>query len=105
MPKIYITTRVGTEIPAEGDAGISLMEVIRNAGFGELAALCGGSCSCATCHVYISPDFKAQLPQMTEDENDLLEGVSHRTEDSRLSCQIEFDKRLDGLKVTIAPEE
>ena len=105
MPQIYVTTREGTESAVEGEAGISLMEVIRNAGFGELSALCGGSCSCATCHVYLSPPIANRVPAMNESENDLLEGTAHRTGQSRLSCQIQFAEALDGLKITIAPEE
>ena len=73
--------------------------------FDELLALCGGCCSCATCHVHVDPSFKDKLPPMSEDENDLLESSSERNETSRLSCQIPFTDALDGMKVTIAPED
>ena len=69
------------------------MEVIRDAGIDELLALCGGCCSCATCHVHVDPDFAARLPPMSEDENDLLDSSDDRDETSRLSCQIPFDRR------------
>ena len=81
------------------------MEAIRDNGFDELLALCGGCCSCATCHVHVDPAFKDKLPPMSEDEDDLLESSDHRVETSRLSCQIEFTAELDGLKVKIAPED
>jgi len=81
------------------------MEVIRNSGVDELRALCGGCCSCATCHVYVDPDFVAQFPEMNEDESALLDSSNHRTDTSRLSCQIRFTDALDGLRVTIAPED
>jgi 2Fe-2S ferredoxin len=68
-------------------------------------ALCGGCCSCATCHVHVDPDFAALLPPMSEDENDLLDSSDHRNETSRLSCQIHLTAALDGLRVTIAPED
>ncbi|WP_199885096.1 2Fe-2S iron-sulfur cluster-binding family protein [Pseudomonas bohemica] len=81
------------------------MEVIRNADVEELSALCGGSCSCATCHVYVASAFHDRLPAMNEYENDLLETSEYRTQESRLSCQLLFDVTLDGLAVTIAPQE
>ena len=71
----------------------------------QLLALCGGCCSCATCHVHIDPAFADRLPKMGEDENDLLDSTDHRNETSRLSCQIPVSDALDGLIVTIAPED
>lgn len=105
MPKVFVTNREGTESLVEHAPGTSLMEVIRDAGFDELAALCGGCCSCATCHVYVDPSFLSRLPAISRDENDLLDGSSYRKENSRLSCQIPLTDELDGIKVTIAPEE
>ena len=105
MPQLRVTTREGAETVIEGEAGLSVMEVIRDAGIDELLALCGGCCSCATCHVYVEPDFVDRLPAMSEDENDLLDSSDHRDERSRLSCQIPFGDTLDGLGVTIAPED
>jgi len=105
MHRIYLTTRDGTEKIIEATDGLSLMEVIRDDGVDELLALCGGCCSCATCHVYIDQDQDARLPPMSEDESDLLDSSSHREDSSRLSCQITIDDRLDGLRVTIAPED
>ena len=105
MPKLIVVTRDGTEHEVEGDAGLSVMEVIRDAGFDELLALCGGCCSCATCHVHVDPAFAGDLSQMGEDENDLLDSSDHRDETSRLGCQLPFGAALDGLRVTIAPED
>ena len=105
MPKLVVTTREGDEMTLDGEAGLSVMEVIRDAGVDELLALCGGCCSCATCHVHVDPAFADKLPAMSEDENDLLDSSDHRTESSRLSCQLPFDASLDGLRVTIAPED
>jgi 2Fe-2S ferredoxin len=81
------------------------MEVIRDNGFDELLALCGGCCSCATCHVYVAPEFAGNLPAMSEDENDLLDSTDNRNEQSRLSCQVPVTDALDGVQVTIAPED
>lgn len=105
MPKVNITTREGKQLTVEHAPGVSLMEVIRDNVSDELLALCGGCCSCATCHVYIDPAFAGQLPKVTYDENELLDGTSHRQPTSRLSCQIPLTDALDGIKVTIAPED
>lgn len=105
MPMLVVTDRNGTEKKIACDTGSSVMEIVRDAGFGELLALCGGSCSCATCHVYVDDSFSDTLPLMSDDENDLLESSDHRQPNSRLSCQIQFNEALDGLKVRIAPED
>ena len=105
MPKLIVVNRSGEEREVTSDAGLSVMEVIRENGFDELLALCGGCCSCATCHVYVDPEFAAKLPAMSEDENDLLESSSERDDRSRLSCQIPFGDDLDGMKVWIAAED
>ena len=105
MPELRVKSRTGVEKTVAGKPGRSVMEVIREAGFDELLALCGGNCSCATCHVYVDPGFAGALPAMAEDEDELLEGSSWRTAESRLSCQVPFGPELDGLAVTIAPED
>jgi 2Fe-2S ferredoxin len=81
------------------------MEAIRDGGFDELLALCGGCCSCATCHVHVDPAFADLLPPMSEDENDLLDSSDHRDPTSRLSCQLPLTDALDGLKIRIAEED
>ncbi|MFM0234114.1 2Fe-2S iron-sulfur cluster-binding protein [Paraburkholderia sediminicola] len=100
---LTVTNREGEERQIEGQNGLSVMEVIRGSGDEQLLALCGGCCSCATCHIYVDEIFRDRLPAMSSDENDLLDGSIHRSENSRLSCQIPFTGALDGLRVTIAP--
>lgn len=104
MPKLTVITREGEEIILDEGAGLSVMQVIRDNGVEGVLALCGGCCSCSTCHVHVDPDFAAKLPPMGLDESDLLNHVEHRAITSRLSCQIPFTNELDGLKVTIPPE-
>ena len=104
MPQLLVTTREGTERAVEGEAGLSVMEVIRDNGFDELLALCGGCLSCATCHVHVDAAWLPKLPPMSEDEDDLLESTDGRDATSRLSCQIPFTDELDGLAVRIAEE-
>ena len=105
MPRLVVVNRAGEEKEVEATAGLSVMEAIRDNGFDELLALCGGCCSCATCHVHVADDWVGKLAPMSEDENDLLDSSDHRNETSRLSCQIEMSDALDGLKVAIAPED
>ncbi len=105
MPVINIVNREGASKTVDAATGASLMEVIRDEGFDELLALCGGCCSCATCHVHIDPAFADKLPQMSDDENDLLDSSDHRDKNSRLSCQIPLTAELDGMTVTIAEED
>ncbi len=105
MPTIFVTDRSGAETAVQAQTGLSVMETVRDAGFDELLALCGGCCSCATCHVYVDEPFTGLLPAMSEDENDLLDSSDHRRPNSRLSCQIPVAEGLDGLKVQIAPED
>ncbi len=105
MVDIVVVDRSGTEHIVAADAGVSVMEAIRDAGLDELLALCGGCCSCATCHVIVDPDFAAALPPIGADEDDLLDSSDHRSPTSRLSCQLPVDEALAGLRVSIAPED
>jgi 2Fe-2S ferredoxin len=105
MPVLNVVTRDGGEQSFEAKSGLSVMEAIRNAGIDDLLALCGGCCSCATCHVYVDPAFADKLPAMDEAENDLLDGSTHRNDTSRLSCQLPMSDAIDGIRVTIAPED
>ena len=105
MPQLTIVTRDGTEQTVEGRVGWSVMENIRDSGFDELLALCGGCCSCATCHVHVDLDWIDKVGPPNRDEDDLLDTSDHRVATSRLSCQIEFRPELDGLRVRIAPED
>lgn len=105
MPTINVINRDGETSQVEAENGLSLMEVIRDNGHDELLALCGGCCSCATCHVHIEESFADKLPKMSEDEDDLLESSDHRNDLSRLSCQIEVTDAIEGITVTIAEED
>ena len=106
MPEIFVTDRHGTEFAVDATNGFTLMEVIRDEGKFELAAICGGMMSCSTCHVYVDDAWKAQMPQITRDERELLEESAHyQPDNSRLSCQIEIKPDWAGLKVVVAPED
>ena len=105
MAVLTVISREGDRRSIDAEPGLSVMEIIRDAGFDELLAMCGGCCSCATCHVYVAPGFENVMSPVGPDEDDLLDSSDHRMPASRLSCQIRFGTDLDGLSVTIAPED
>src|SRR3546814_20222510 len=96
MAKLIVVTRDGTEHEIEGDTSLTVMENIRDAGFDELLALCGGCCSCATCHVHVEAGDAAAMPAMSDDANDLLDSTTDREAKSRLLCQVPFSNALTG---------
>lgn len=105
MPQLKIVSQTGETRTVEASEGRTVMEVIRDNGFDELLALCGGCCSCATCHVFVEDAYADKLPPISEDENDLLDSSDHRAANSRLSCQLPISAAIDGMTVTIAPED
>lgn len=104
MIKLTAKTRDGSSHMIESEPGPTLMEAIREAGIYELVALCGGSCSCATCHVFVESGPDEAREPGSADEDDLLDSCGHRTSASRLACQIRLNDALDGLIIQIAPE-
>ncbi len=105
MPTIHVTDIYGQQHTIEGTIGMKLMEILREYDFGVIAS-CGGYCSCATCHVYVDPEWVARLPDRQSDEADLLSILTtYDKATSRLSCQVEFTAALDGIRLTVAPEE
>jgi len=99
--KIHVTDQAGVEHEIEGLEGWRVMEVIRDWGL-NIKAECGGACSCATCHVYVAPEWFDKVGTRSDDEEDLLDTVGDVRATSRLSCQILMSDELDGLKVTLA---
>ena len=105
VPNITVITREGELVALDAPEGRSVMAAIRAGGIDELLALCGGCCSCATCHVYVDAAFWEKVGPPGEFESDLLSLSPDRTEFSRLSCQISLGPDLEGLKVVVAPED
>ncbi|MBJ7442813.1 MAG: 2Fe-2S iron-sulfur cluster binding domain-containing protein [Sphingobium sp.] len=105
MPEILVTDRAGQQTAVEATTDRTLMEIIRDAGFDDMVALCGGCCACATCHIHVDPAFADSLPPISADENDLLDTSPHRTAGSRLACQLSFTEAMNGLRVAIAAED
>ena len=101
--KMNVTDRDGKCHVLEFKAGDVLMHVLYDANLG-LAAECGGSCACATCHVYISANDTARVGPATGDEEDMLDEAFEVKDGSRLSCQIFLGEQHDGLSLTVAPD-
>jgi len=105
MAKMMVTDRDGILHEVEGRDGLKLMETLREFDYG-VTAICGGLCSCATCHVFVEPEWMSRLPAPQGDEKELLVELQHYDAvRSRLSCQVEFTDALDGLPLQIAPDE
>lgn len=102
MSHITIIDRAGQKREAALKGQGNLMQLIRDAGLDELQAICGGSLSCGTCHVYID-GADAGVP--SEGEMDLLDSSPNRRPQSRLSCQIDMTSLPAGAMVTLAPED
>lgn len=101
--QVTVVDRKGVEHRLEGQRGKSLMLLMFHAGL-PISAECGGCCVCATCHVYVDPRWMERLPARGEEESGMLDLAVEVRTTSRLSCQIELDEALDGLRVTLAPE-
>jgi 2Fe-2S ferredoxin len=102
--RLNVVDRNGEAHEVDTPATGSLMEALRELDYG-VAAICGGMCSCATCHVYIAPEWAPKLPDRQSDEKDLLTELQFHKDTSRLSCQVRLTPALDGLSLTLAPEE
>lgn len=82
--------------------GWQVMEIIRDHGL-PIKAECGGACCCATCHVYVAPEWQDKLYPPAEEEEDILDQAPAVKDTSRLSCQLIMSDALNGLTVTLAP--
>lgn len=105
MPNIHVVALDGTETLVDAKPGTTMMEVLRDHGFDDLLALCGGCCSCATCHVYVEAGPETLQTATNPDENDLLDSSDYRQANSRLSCQIQITEDLDAIRVRLAPAD
>src|ERR1700747_2439278 len=104
MALLRVVDRDGIEHEVDGKTGLKVMENLRELDYG-VAAICGGMCSCATCHVYVDPEWQGGAAAMMSGARELISELSHSTEHSLLSCQLEFTPELAGLRVRIAPDE
>lgn len=105
MTVIKVADRTGAAHTLEANAGASVMEVLRDANL-DIMAICGGACSCATCHIFVDESWTGKLPARGPEETEILEACeSYRPTTSRLSCQIKLNDELNGLSLMLAPED
>ena len=103
MTKIIVKDRQGDVQELSADMGLTLMEIIRDAGM-DIEAACGGCCACATCHLYVDKNWFSKLSAREDDEESMLDQAFNVQDNSSLGCQVEFNDELDGIKVELAPE-
>ena len=101
--RVRFVTAKGETVAAEGDEGLSLLEVAQAAGM-PLEGTCEGQMACSTCHVIVAPDWFDRLREASEEEEDMLDLAAGVQRHSRLSCQIVLAPDLDGLQVEIPPD-
>ena len=104
MAKITYIEHTGNTHTLDVPNGLTVMEGATQNNIPGIDADCGGSCACATCHLYVDKDWYSQLTAREDDEESMLDQAFNVKDNSRLGCQIEFDERLDGIKVELAPE-
>lgn len=104
MVEIIVTTRDGQERVLEAADNEVMMYSLRDNN-ADVEAVCGGCCSCATCHIFVDSQWMAKLPDPSEEEKALLEELTERRETSRLSCQLDVSPDLDGIRITVAPAD
>ena len=104
MAKITFIQNNGTEIVTNGVPGMTVMETAVKNQVPGIDADCGGACACATCHVYVEPEWTEKTGARNPMEADMLDFAFEVKENSRLSCQIKVTDALDGLRVRV-PEK
>lgn len=95
----------GTWHTVEVEPNTNLMEGATLNMVPGVLGMCGGICSCATCHCYLPEDWLARLPPPAEGERQILESLPHRRATSRLGCQVVVDETMDGLTVGLPPDQ
>lgn len=102
MPKVTYIEFNGTAHEIDLPIGSSLVEGAVQNDIPGIVAECGGSCMCSTCHVFVDESFVAKLPDMEEEEEELLEETAREAkENSRLSCQLRMTEEMDGIIVRL----
>ena len=106
MPTIIFHSPDGTTHKVEARVGASAMETAIKLGVAGIVAECGGALACATCHVFVDPHWIEATGAAEDFEDEMLDDAeTPRQERSRLSCQLRMTEELDGLELTIAPDQ
>lgn len=99
---IVVHGQDGSVHHVDAKMGQALMWQLRSLKIG-VVGFCNGNAACGTCHVYVDNEWVGRLEAADEYEEEMLGEVSHRQQNSRLSCQIEYEPQLDGLEIVVAP--
>jgi 2Fe-2S ferredoxin len=102
MVKVSFVTVDGGVMVVDAELGAPLMQAAVRHEVPGIDAECGGSCSCATCHVYVEEDWISRLGGATEMETSMLEFADNVRPESRLCCQIKVTTEMEGLTVRVA---
>lgn len=105
MAKITFIQPDGARAEVEAEAGMTVMEAAKQADVPGIEAECGGSCACATCHVYVDTAWRDKVGKPENMEEDMLDFAFDVREESRLSCQIRITADLDGLVVRVPAKQ
>ena len=101
MIKVTFVEGDGNARIFEVRGGMTLMEAAVREGVAGIEAICGGSCACATCHVYVNETWLQSIGRAHERESEMLDAVPNRQANSRLSCQIKLAEHMNGLEVRV----
>lgn len=101
MVKITFVQPDGSRSTVEAKPGLTAMEAAKSNAIAGIDAECGGACACATCHVYVAPDWVQRVGKPSSMEEDMLDLAFDVKPESRLSCQIKLDDTLDGLELHV----
>ena len=99
MPKVTFISHAGKSTTVDVPEGTTVMRAAVDNGVAGIDGDCGGQCACATCHVFIEPEWQAMTGSRTESESAMLEFADGTQPNSRLGCQIPVTAALDGLTV------
>jgi ferredoxin, 2Fe-2S len=105
MAKITFIDASGQSRTVEAQVGATVMETALRNSVPGIEAECGGACACATCHVYVDPEWTEATGKASQMEEDMLDFAFEVRPNSRLSCQIKVSEALDGLIVTTPPKQ
>ena len=105
MPKITYIEHNGETHTLEVSNGLSVMEGAVQNNIPGIDADCGGSCACATCHVYVDEKWFNKLPKKEATEEDMLDMAFQPEKFSRLSCQLTVTDEFNGLVVKMPSKQ
>jgi len=105
MVKLTFVQPDGASRTVDAEPGVTVMEAAKLNDIPGIEAECGGACACATCHVYVDPEWVEKTGKPEAIEEDMLDFAFDVRKESRLSCQIKVTSDLDGLTVRVPAKQ